>query len=159
MVPLKEAIAGGAWLHFGGRCKVELVDGGYEEIDLQFRLRVLSFQKIDLSEVDKPIEIDEGGNLWLLKIEAVNLIRTNLYPASLTENILLIDQDGFQFHVYTESSLILFSNYANKTGLSRFYGTPLVPKTKAIGAIAFFLPDDDEAEYSLAMVGGTVHEA
>lgn len=151
MVPVREAINSGAWLHFS-----------FDDGTNQLRLRVLSFEKIDLIQVDnhEQIEHDESGaQWWLMKIEAVNLNKSQIIPGLMHQYILLVDQQGFQFNVTVDSHLWCFSGFSDESGLHRFYNDELIPKTKRVGAIAFLLPDDNEAEYSLAMKYGTVREA
>jgi len=151
MVPVREAINSGTWFHFSSS------DG-----DMQFRLKVLTFEKLDLSQVDEPQNIDEeetGASWWLMKIEAINLSKQSLYSSFVLRKILLVDQNDFQFNVIENNHLCCFSEFSKKAGLNRFFGKHLIPKTKIVGAISFRLPDEDEAEYSLAMVKGVVREA
>jgi hypothetical protein len=151
MVPVREAINSGAWFHFSSS------DG-----DMQFRLKVLTFEKLDLSQVDEPQNIDEeetGASWWLMKIEAINLSKQSLYSSFMLREILLVDQNDFRFNVIENNHLCCFSDFSKKAGLNRFFGKHLIPKTKIVGAISFRLPDEDEAEYSLAMVKGVVREA
>lgn len=151
MIPIKEAISSGAWLH----CSSD--DGS-----IQFRLRVLSFGKINLADVDNPQNIkqtDSNAKWWLMKIEVVSLCKKNISPDRLFRNVLLVDQDGFEFNVTEDSHLSSSSGFSIKSGLKRFYFGDLIPKVKANGAISFLLPDDDEAQYSLSMGNGTVREA
>ena len=77
----------------------------------------------------------------------------------MLREILLVDQNDFQFNVIENNHLCCFSEFSKKAGLNRFFGKHLIPKTKIVGAISFRLPDEDEAEYSLAMVKGVVREA
>jgi hypothetical protein len=151
MVPVKEAIGSGAWLHFSS------TDGA-----LQFRLKVLSFKKLDLSQVDEPHNIENKetrAQWWLMEIEAVNLSKRTIGAHDMCTRIVLMDQEEFQFNVIMDSHLACLSEFSKKSGLHRFYVDDLIPKTKAVGAISFRLPDDDEAEYSLVMEDGTVREA
>jgi|GraSoiStandDraft_41_1057321.scaffolds.fasta_scaffold2866685_1 hypothetical protein len=151
MVPVREAINSGAWFHFSSS------DG-----DMQFRLKVLSFEKLDLSQVDEPQNIDDeetGACWWLMKIEAINLSKQSLFSPLMLREMLLIDQNDFQFNVVQNGHLCCLSEFSKKSGLNRLFCKNLIPKTKIVGAIPFRLPDEDEAEYSLAMAKGTVREA
>lgn len=153
MIPLKDAIENSLSL----KCEYD-----YRGELIQFRLRVLSFRKISLSEVDEPEEIkviDSNTNYWLMEIEVINLIKEPLSPTFGPNQLVLIDQDGFKFHVSDDTHLRLSSEFAKKTKMNRFFATDLIPKTKAIGAIPFQLPDDDEAVYSISLKEGTISEA
>lgn len=151
MVPVKEAIESGAWLHFSSN------DG-----EMQFRLRVVSFKKLDLSQVDEPHKIENketAAQWWLMGIELVNLSKSKINSITMNDRIILIDQDGFQFNVTHDYHMASNSEFSKQSGLDRFYAAYLIPKTKNIGSISFRLPDDDDAQYSLAMEDGTVREA
>lgn len=148
MIPLDDAITSGAWL-----------DLHCEENENHFRLRVLSFEEIQLDEVDNAgkIELLEGGKWWSLKIEAVNLNKSRTISYELTDSLVLIDQDGFEFPATQDGHLCCHSNYSKKSGLNCFYFENMLPKIKACGAIAFFLPDED-AQYVIAAKEGTLTE-
>jgi hypothetical protein len=151
MVPVREAINSGAWLHFSSNDR-----------EIQFRLRVLAFEKLDLSQVDEPDKIQHNetdAQWWLMKIEAVNLSKRTIRSDEMNRTVLLIDQDGFQFNFTQDSHLSLYSKFSTESGLHRFFGNHLIPKTKAVGTISFRLPDDAETEYSIAMEDGIVTEA
>ena len=82
MVPVREAINSGTWFHFSSS------DG-----DMQFRLKVLSFEKLDLSQVDEPQNIDDeetGACWWLMKIEAINLSKQSLFSPLMLREMLLM---------------------------------------------------------------------
>lgn len=149
MIPIKEAIETGAWLHFQ-----------FSE-DWRFRVKVLSFEKINVSQIEESHKIEnihENSQWWLMRIELLSLIKKKVRSRNIIEDILLIDDDGFQFQEITDHHLCFWSDYAKKTGLDKFYGQDLLPKMKVIGAISFLLPDD-EAAYSLAMKNGKLEEA
>lgn len=153
MIPIKEAINTGAWLH------CEYSDN---EKLFQFRIKILSFRKVKLTEIDRPENIsnfDLAATIWIIEIEVINLIKEALSPSYSTDKIILIDQDGFKFHVFHDRYLRCWSDFAEKSKLIRFYGSDLIPKIKAVGAIPFLLPIDDEAEYSIAIKDGSIREA
>ncbi len=151
MIPIKEAISSSAWLH----CEYT-----YRNEFIQFRLRVVSFRKLDLSEVDEPEKIKViDGQWWLMKIEVVSLTKESLYVFQWKDKILLCDQDGFKFKVTSNDHLWYNSHFSIKSGLRNFSSsTYLIPKIKETGSLAFLLPMD-EAEYSLLMDKGNVREA
>lgn len=144
MVPIKEAISSGAWLH-----------GQYVNFKetFEFRIKINSFRKLLLSEIDNPEEIKEmdyGSILWLMQIEFVNLTKRPVEP-SVLRPIILVDQDGFSFNLFEDSHLESNSEFSKTSGMARFCYQELIPKIKAVGAIAFLLPDDDDAEYSISI--------
>ena len=154
MIPLKDAIENSLYLN----CEYNQYKGEF----IQFRLRILSFRKINLSEVDEPEKIktiDSNANYWLMEIEVINLFKQPLHPIYGPNKLVLIDQDGFEFHVTDDTHLRLSSEFSKRTKMNRFYITDLIPKTKAIGAISFQLPDDDEAIYSISLKDGNISEA
>jgi len=145
MVPIKEAINNGLWLH----CEHQY---GYNTY--QFRLKVNSFKIMDLKEVDDPEEIDgldENSKLYMLGIEVINITKEAVALHSSVDFLLLIDQDGFKFPIFKERHLYRVSEFGKKHRLQRFDLNELLPKIKAVGTIIFQLPDDDEAQYSLSI--------
>jgi hypothetical protein len=151
MIPIKYAINSGAWFNFIS-----------EDESIKFRLKVLSFEKIDLSEVDEPEKILSGysdASWWLMKIELISFIKHNVNDEDIIFSMSLIDKDGFSFGAHRDYHMCAVSEFGKKTGLRSFYGEILMPKIKVIGALTFILPDDEEAEYSLSMDDGTVTEA
>jgi len=160
MVPVKEAINSGAWLH----CEYQNEDYELDTL-IKFRIKIKSLQKINLKHIDEPEEIgilDENANLWLMKIEFINLNKKPLDDFYGPNQLILIDQEGFNFHIFEDSHICCHSKFAKKTKLIRFtcLSDDLSPKIKAIGALLFQLPDDDEAEYFIALKeNGIVQEA
>lgn len=150
MIPIKEAINSGAWLHFSDNKE-----------ELAFRLKILSFKKLNLMEVDQPenVETNEGAQWWLLNIELINLTKFTIKHYHWKDSIQLIDSDGFKFNYKSDSHLGLYSEFSKKSGLNIFFAGEYIPKIKYKGAIAFLLPDEPEAKYSISMKDGSVHEA
>lgn len=154
MIPVKEAIESGIWIH----CEYS-----YRDVIYKFRLKVTSFRKINLKEVDEPEQInalDSNANLWLLEMEIINLTKEPLSPVYTSGMLVLVDQDGFKFHLFDDSHLRLSSDFGKKYRMDRFFGKDLNPKVKALGSIPFQLPDDDDAIYSISLkYEGVVREA
>ena len=143
MVSVKETINSGAWLQCEYKDSEELI---------KFRLKINSFRKLNLSEIDKPEEISMlDGNLTLVEVEVVNLCKEALKTGNVVNYIVLIDQEGYKFNVFIDHHLCWASEFAKKTRLNRFYSEELMPKIKTRGAFAFQLPDDDGAEYSISI--------
>jgi hypothetical protein len=75
----------------------------------------------------------------------VNLTKRKISPDDVKRVIILVDQDEFHFSCVEDRHLSYHSDYATTSGLERLYSDDLIPKIKVVGAITFFLPDDDEA--------------
>ncbi|TXD84102.1 hypothetical protein ESY86_10620 [Subsaximicrobium wynnwilliamsii] len=146
MVPIKEAITSGSWLQCEKRNNLFEAN--------QFRIKVNSFRKLNLSEIDEPEEINDLENsavLWLMNIEVVNL---NKEPTKTHNNVYglkLVDNDDFIFPVFLDGHLNCFSDFAKTSGLKRFYAGTILPKIKTLGSLVFQLPDDDDAEYFISL--------
>jgi len=139
MVPLKEAIEDGLWL------RAECAEDEGKKINIKFQIKILSCKKIDIAkEVDNLFElktIDTDSNVWLLKAEVVNLLKTDLSVSGVTGSLILVDEERFNFSSVQNRHLNCFSKYADSSGLSNFFGTYLSPKIKKKGSIAFELPE------------------
>lgn len=150
-VPMKEALATGAWL--------ECQNNKYE-----FRIKAISFDRVDLNEIDNISRVDvdlTAGRFYIFKFELVNLNKEAAFVSLLAHEITLIDKDGYEFMPFNDDYLMLISNFAAKTSLRAFAfskANRLNPKLKMIGANAIMLPDEDN-EYSIGLKNGTVHEA
>lgn len=149
-IPIKEAVNSGAWL----QCHSKMYDKYFD-----FRLRLLSFEKIDLADIDEPNKIDnfdsKEGNPWLMKLQIVNLNKKEVASGYITGSIIITDQDDFEFTEFTDVHLTFNSNFAEKSGLRNFL---LRPKIKYTGALAFMLPKDEEIEYYLSVLDGDIQE-
>ena len=152
MVLLKNAIEHSLWLH------CEYFD---EEKVIQFRVKIISFRKINLSEIDQPEQIriiDSNCFFWALNMELINLCKDTIHSNDGPNQLVLIDQEGYRFPVTNDFHIRCGSNFASKSKMNRFYGEELLPKIKAIGAVPFQLPDDDGAIYSIGLKEGKIYE-
>ena len=153
MIPVKEAINIGVWLH------CDYTDTRHDE-NYPFRIKVLSFRKLNLAEVDNAEKLNlKDSDLWIMELEVINIKKEPVSPTYSVNNLILVDNDGFRFHVFEDSHLRCWSGFAEKSKLNRFYGSDIIPKIKAVGAIPFQLPVDDEAVYSISMKEGSIREA
>lgn len=146
MVPVKEAINSGAWLQCEKRSNLFEAN--------QFRIKIKSFRKLNLSEVDEPEkieELDSGGVLWLMDLELVNLNKHPLSCVKGPSSLILVDQEHFVFPVVRDFHLRVGSKFSEMSGTKRFFNTDLLPKIKAVGSIIFQLPDDEDAEYFISL--------
>lgn len=153
-IPIKHVIDSGSWFH----CITGYVKPFNTSV---FRLKIISFEKIELSEIDNPEEIDntqfnlEEGDFWIMKLQLVNLIKEE--TTAIPNHILLFDHDGFKFRSVSDDHVSCDSNYARKSGLANIFGRSFYPKIKKDGAITFFLPKE-ETSYSLSVEGGKIKE-
>jgi hypothetical protein len=150
MIPLNEAIETGSWL----QAKTD---------DLLFRFKPISFSKIDLAEIDNSNKMKiDGGVLWLLKIEVVNMNKVQCHPFYIRDHIAIFDSDDFLFLPVKDDHLTSDSNFAVSNGLNRFVGwsscPALPPKIKVSGALAYLLPEED-TKYFLSVKDGEISEA
>jgi len=156
-IPVKETIISGDWL----QCSTNTCDG-----EFCFRLRPTSFEKAVISDIlpwgdDKCFKINlNDGDLWILKVQVINLNKAPFDPSHILDRVVLLDQDDFLFNPRQDRNLIENSNFAELMGLIRFIGqstTPrLSPKVKSLGALAFDLPDDEHAEYYISLTEGSI---
>lgn len=150
MILIQEAITYGTWMH----CEWK-----EHKINYQFRVRILSFRKLSLSEVDEPekiVLIDSSKTIWLMELEIVNLTKEPIAPIKGSGQLVLINQDGSKFNIFGDLHLGCSSKFAEKSKMRRLYFQSLVPKIKVIGTIPFQLPDDNEAVYSISLKKGSL---
>lgn len=152
-IPIKHAIDSGAWF----QCHSKMYEKYFD-----FRLKLISFEKINLYEIDEPSKIDkfdpEQGHLWLMRIQIINLNKMEVAYGYITGSILIVDQDNYKFSEFDDFHLTRNSKYADKVGLKSFAGLSFRPKIKYTGAIAFFLPKDEEIEYYISVLDGDIQE-
>lgn len=82
MIPIKEAIATGAWLH------AEHIEPSRPDMELTFSIKLTSFSKIDTSKITNPfksinpdyyeLNIALGLNIWLLGFDIINLCKKRI---------------------------------------------------------------------------------
>jgi hypothetical protein len=150
MIPIKNLVRDGGWMKCMARNRWTK-----DTTEWTFRMRILSFELFDCSQVDKPERlkpIEVGAVRWLMKLEVVNLSKVSILFGYLTQEMRLVD--GFQFEEDSSDAGLTFSDFARRIGLS--LGS-LSPKIKAQGAVIFKLPDED-MEYLLTIKDGTIEE-
>ena len=163
-IPLSHAVETGAWHH----CHL---NGDYfvigTEGSIDFRIRVVSFEKIDISVIDEPNKIDlqfELGKLWLLEADVVNLTKKEIGSYPIHASLALFDQEGFEFTPVTDDHLTRESKYCKSKGLNLMNGSSgyncgiFRPKIPVHGSLVFLLPDEDDALYSLSVRNGSIKE-
>ncbi len=151
-IPLKEAIASGAWLECHARFKV---DAGNEK-EIHYRLRVLAFARTSVDDIDASLvgKVLVEGVLWLLSVEVVIVSKMPIDGHWFQHSIKLIDEDGCEFENYCgdldKNESAGLRRFSNNTGVP-----PLSPKIKATGSIAFILPDETDNYYLAFKDGNT----
>jgi len=150
-VQLKKAIESGAWHECSGK---------YFGEERPFRIRVLGFCRKTIEEIDQSLlnKVEIEGILWLMSVELVSLCKKPVDAVGIRNLLTLTDEEGFQFEPFSNSDLDRNKN----SGLHRFSdwsdSAPLSPKIKAIGSIAFVLPDE-ENNYYLGIKDGQIRES
>lgn len=152
-IPIQEAILSGDWL------VIDIPDENYK-----YKIRIVEFLKMNLQDIDNKSRLSfltDSGNLWILKLELINIGKIQLPSVAPQSCLVLHDQDDCEFETLKELSLTYSSDLGKKTGLRRFVSeeSPFSPKIKGKGAVAFFLPDDEEAEYFISTRIGTIQGA
>lgn len=151
-IPVKEAVNSGAWF----QC-CSGFNGHYEEYS--FRIKILSFEKIIMSEIDNPEQINldiEGGELWIMKLQIINLNRKE--EGVIDGLIQISDEENYEFNKVSDNHLCCSSTYAGASGLKKLFGTYYMPKIKYNGALLYFLPKEDNVKYFLTVPGGNIRE-
>jgi len=166
-IPIKECINSGAWYHFNTKAYLESADT--EQSDVDFRLKIFAFEKINLKKIDNPNKISldlSSGVLWILRAQVVNLTKKTIGSFPVSEAVVLVDQDNYEFKPTSDGQLTMRA-YGKANGLNILNGWGggysedcgiLIPKIPIKGAFAFFLPKDEEAEYYLSNKNGEIRE-
>lgn len=150
MIPIKNLVRDACWVKCTARNRWTK-----ETDEWTFRMRISSFDRLDYSQIDRPERlnpVEAGAVLCLMTIEVVNLSKVSVIFGYLSQELRLVDGDGFQFE--DDDCGLHFGAFEKRIGLS--LGT-LLPKIKAQGAVIFKLPDED-TEYSLTIKCGTMEE-
>lgn len=132
---------------------------------IDFKIRFLSLEPLDLSQILNPSEISRAYNpkegfFMLLKVELTSFYKEVIETRRIINDLLIVDQDGFQFNVSHDSHMCGYSNkeFSERMGLDAFYGGEFRPKIKCTGTLPFFLPKEDDAKYSFAVYKGSIQE-
>ncbi len=151
-IPVEEAINSGSWFQC---CSGS--DGHYEEYS--FRIKILSFEKIIMSEIDNSEQINleiEGGDLWIMKLQIINF---NKKKEGIIDSLIQItDEENYEFGKASDNHLCCSSKYAETSGLKKLFGEYYMPKIKYTGAFIYLLPKEDNAKYFLTVPGGNIRE-
>lgn len=150
---LNDAVTNGTWFHCEFKRNIEVY---------QFQFKILSFQKLDITQVDEPekIKMESGTIIWLMDAEMINLSKEPITSSGALGFLNLINQNGLRYRMSFDSHLSATSEFAKRRRLLRFNIQELIPKVKATGAIIFRLPEnEDDAVYSLSMRNGSIREA
>lgn len=154
-IPINHIIDSGASL-----CCITGTNNAMDNI--KFKLKPLSFEKINIKKIDNPNKIDktnfdlEDRDFWLLKFQFVNLTDTPLEPMECLGHVFISDPD-IQYGCIIDRHLCAFSDYAKKSGLSKICEIDyLQPLHQYEFALAYCLPKDINARYYLSVFGGKI---
>ncbi|MEW6615013.1 MAG: GIY-YIG nuclease family protein [Thermodesulfobacteriota bacterium] len=165
-VPLKKAINSLSWYN----CQTECWPVTFKDNEIiNYQIKVLSFERINLTEVDGSDKISlnlENGILWILRVEVVNLWKKTISSFPIYDSVILIDKDGSEYKPITDDHLTneSHSNYAMSSGLNLLNGSSgyrcgeLIPKVPLKGALAFLLPMTENDRFYLSVEGGKIWE-
>lgn len=151
--PVKQAIQ--------SQCLYKCMTGDNPPID--FRMRFLSMEKLDLKKIDAVNEIDKiydmnQGLFLVLRFELISLCKEVIRSSRIHDDMLIVDQEGFSYKKSLDSHLTYNSKLSKKYEFYPFINVELVPKIKYMGAIPFYVPKEDHAEYGFAVYRGSVQE-
>lgn len=153
MVFLNDAIRNGTWLLCEFKRNIEVY---------QFKMKILSFQKLDIMQVDEPekIKLETGTVIWLMDAEVINISKQPITSSGALNFLNLVNPNGISYRMGFDSHLSATSEFAKRRRLLRFNIQELIPKIKATGAIIFRLPENEaDVAYSLSMRNGSIREA
>ena len=90
-ISIKQAVSTGAWYH----CQLSGCwdDYSIDKITIDLRIRIESFERINLNEVDgvENIKLNlKDGELWILKLEVVNFYKKTLDSFPIYDSIILV---------------------------------------------------------------------
>ncbi len=130
---------------------------------IEFRMRFLSIEKLDIKKVDTPNEINtiydlNQGDFLILRFELISLYKEVIRSSCIHDDMLIVDQDGFHYKKSLDYHLTYNSKISKKYEFQPFIGADLVPKIKYKGAIPFYIPKEDHAEYGFTVYRGSVQE-
>jgi hypothetical protein len=142
MINLKESIESGEFyfIHVDDDCN--------DTISAQVKFD--NFYQLDWSlvdEIDEVEDVEAGANIWILDISIVSLNKKKLSFDDLKDKFKLLDQDEYEYDVVEDSHLCGYSDFAEKTKLSKLHYVDLKPKILKSGAIAFELPPEFDELY------------
>ena len=140
-----------------------------------YRMRLKSFHRVNVesltallsrhdSGAGKQLQMSlkrDDGVLWFLGVDVVNLNRREVEPDRVTDPIILVDHEDYEFRRFEFPDLmgIRWGAHSTLDGLQRFiYGGDLKPKIRTEGIVPFMLPTDDPDEYFVSCTGGDIRE-
>lgn len=153
-IAISKAIDSGVWY----KVNCSNFQGNFE-----YRFRVKQMLKVDINDVDNVenvfpnVDLD-SGDLWLLKLDLTNMCKSQMDSWVISNSIHLVDNDGFKFECWSDYHFAHWSDYAVNTGIANLYNKSHNPKIKFAAAIAFYLPKDDESQYSIIINDGKLSE-
>lgn len=130
---------------------------------IDFRIKFASLDKLNIKLIGKPDKIDKlydlsQGDFLVLTFELISLYKEAISSRRIHDDLLLVDQDGFCYKKSLDYHLMYDSNYSSKFVFHPFVDAELVPKIKYKGAIPFYVPKEDHAEYRFSVYRGSIEE-
>lgn len=130
---------------------------------IDFRIRFLSLEKLNIKKLDDSDKVDRvydlsQGEFLIVRFELISLYKEVIDARRIHEDFLIADQDGFHYKSSLDYHLTSDSKLSAKYEFYPFIRADLVPKIKYKGAIPFYVPKEDHAEYSFTVYKGSAHE-
>ncbi len=145
------------------------IDESYKLPEYKFEMKITGFEKINLYSARK--EMDEynqekldsfvsnmgNSNLWILKLEIINLNKKTMTGFPIIESLFIEDSESFQFPK-CHHDFVNYSEFAENTKMNVFSGAyppdvPFLPKSPTEGAMAFLLPKNKKNKYYVFIKG------
>lgn len=119
----------------------------YKDGDRIFRFRIISFRKVQLSEIENIDRIDSSlpindGILLLISIELINLSKNRSSGYGLYLSIL--DEEDFKFNDLDCNYLTKNSGFARRNNLR---SVDYIPKFKYKRGLIFLVPNENSKYY------------
>lgn len=132
--------------------------------NINFKIKILSFEKISLSEIDnieeiieKDKEFEVNGILYLLYCEIMNLSKEEIEFHDIKECLVLVDEDDFIFK-FNNSIKFCRSKFSQNKGFYELHIYKFRPKIKKSVVMPIFLPDEENQKYYLGIREGEIKE-
>lgn len=130
---------------------------------IDFRMRFLSIEKLNIRKLDDPDKVEDiydlsQGDFLILRFELISLYKEVIDSRRIHDDMLMVDQDGFNFKNSLDFHLTYSSNLSKKYEFYPFISAKLVPKIKYKAAMPFYVPKEDHAEYGFRVYRGSVQE-
>lgn len=105
------------------------------ENNVMFKIKLLSFNPVDFSEIDnveKIEDFEENGVLYLLKCDIINLSKFELDFEDIRRSLLIADEDDFEYKIFYDYEMFYNTDFGEKFGLKRTRISHFRPKIGSV---------------------------